>query len=86
MQPTRRPDFRPLPEDLDLTRGLHNRGMACRYGLTKPSRAGFAKIAKITKAVVGVNPNRVHIQDAPSARTKVHPECVADENMKIRLM
>lgn len=75
--------IRPLPEDLDLPRGLHSWDMACRYGLTKPSRAGFARIAK---AVVGVNQYRVHIQGAPSARTKVCPECVPDENMKIRLM
>ena len=53
--------------------------MAFRYALTKLSRAGFARIAK---AVVGVSQSRVHIQGAPSARTKVCPECVPDENMK----
>ena len=54
-----------------ITRGLHNRGMAFRYGLTKLSRADFARIAR---AMVGVSQSRVHIHGAP------------DENMKIRLM
>lgn len=38
--------IRPMLNDLDITRGLTSWGMAFRYGLTKLSRADFAKIAR----------------------------------------
>ena len=42
--------IRPLLAELDLTRGLTSWGMAFRYGLTKLTRADFARIAR---AMVG---------------------------------
>ena len=38
--------IRPLLDELEITRGLKSWGMAFRYGLTKLTRADFAKIAK----------------------------------------
>ncbi len=40
----------PMLEELEITRGLKSWGMAFRYGLTKLSRADFARIAR---AMVG---------------------------------
>ncbi len=42
--------IRPLLNELEITRGLTSWGMAFRYGLTKLSRADFAKIAKVNRA------------------------------------
>ncbi len=39
--------IRPLLDELDITRGLRSWGMAFRYGLTKISRADFARIARV---------------------------------------
>lgn len=38
--------IQPLLPDLDLTKGIKSWGMAFRYGLTKLSRADFARIAR----------------------------------------
>ncbi len=38
--------IRPLLDDLEITRGLKSWGMAFRHGLTRLSRADFARIAR----------------------------------------